>query len=80
MTGYFDFVVWRMPSVEPIQPLLEGITARHDIPLDADQLQCVEEVSAECEDAKNSGQLCVCVNKGVRKQKLRPACLSYLYQ
>ena len=59
---------------------IQGLLGRHEIPLDLDQLQCVEEVSAECLDAKNSGQLRVCVNKGVRKQKLRPACLSYLYQ
>ena len=59
---------------------IQGLVGRHEVSLDADQLQCVEEVSTECVDAKNSGQLRVCVNKGVRKQKLRPACLSYLYQ
>lgn len=59
---------------------IQGFVGRHDVPLNADQLQCVEEVSVECADAKNSGQLHVCVNKGVRKQRLRPACLSYLYE
>jgi hypothetical protein len=54
-------------------------TAPGSIPLNPDQLTCVDELLANCAAATTRGQLKRCATIGARQGSVRPICLSYLF-
>ncbi len=54
-------------------------TAPDRVPLDADQLTCVDELLQSCGGAATQGQLRRCATIGARQGSVRAACLGYLF-